>query len=181
MTSRANPDQILSHLLAGVNEWAKAPAGSRAEREAAERVTACAASLDFHMRHGGEMPRAWLGTRPDGSGTSLDKLRKAYEAGGAATSGTVPASDYHQAFLLAFRALLDKDSEIHRLKAELDGYQGREVVFGLERYLQSNISDGTMPGKPPGTIARATDTQREWEKTENGWQVRQPYRGKHER
>jgi hypothetical protein len=180
MTSHTNPNQLLEHLLAGIDEWEKAKTGSVGEQMAAERVTAVAAALDHHMRHGGPLPDAWLHTVPDGSGSNTDQLRLAYEHAQNNRMDLVPTEMYRTAFVMAFRALHDKTQEIARLKAELDAYQGREVIYGMERYIQSEISDGALPEKPVGSIARATDTGREWERTETGWQVRQPYHGRHE-
>jgi hypothetical protein len=84
----------------------------------------------------------------------------------------VSREEYRAAFRLAFRALQEAAGEIARLKAGLDRYEGREVKYGMERYLQSAISDGSMPGCAVGTIARATDTGAEWELKDTGWQVR---------
>lgn len=94
--------------------------------------------------------------------------------------GALTAEEASQAFVLAFRALGEKDAEIARLKAELDRYEGREVRFGLERYIQSSLSDGAIPVEE-GVIYRATDTGTEWECRDGSWRVRDQSGGRHAR
>lgn len=93
--------------------------------------------------------------------------------------GALTETEAAQAFALAFRALGEKEAEIARLKAELDRYEGREVRHGLERYIQSSLSDGSIPAERDGTILRATDTGAEWECQGGEWKVRQPRGGRH--
>ena len=62
--------------------------------------------------------------------------------------------------------LLEKNSEIARLKAELDSYQGRKVMFTMERAApEAMTSMSANPegfGLEEGVILRATDSGREW-------------------
>lgn len=62
--------------------------------------------------------------------------------------------------------LLEKNSEIARLKAELDSYQGRKVMFTMERAapvaMTSMSANPEAYGLEEGVILRATDTGREW-------------------
>jgi hypothetical protein len=68
----------------------------------------------------------------------------------------------------AIREVEVRDAEIARLKAELDGKTGRNVVHfyeGAQQAWQLVYTD-----EPDGTIARATDTGREWVKTAGYWE-----------
>jgi hypothetical protein len=63
------PDELLAQTLADCVAWERAPSGSREENEAAERATSGIMTLDYHLRHGGDLPRAWLARAAPGTGT----------------------------------------------------------------------------------------------------------------
>ncbi len=52
-------DAVLAEGLAAAHRWECAEIGSRAEGEAAERVSACLFTLDDALRHGAALPAAW--------------------------------------------------------------------------------------------------------------------------
>lgn len=66
------------------------------------------------------------------------------------------------------RVLADRDTQIARLKAELDAYQGRTVYHCQDRDMETaraGIGE-------PGAILRATDSGRELEWRNGAWQPR---------
>ncbi|HEY2641680.1 MAG TPA: hypothetical protein VGI66_17560 [Streptosporangiaceae bacterium] len=68
----------------------------------------------------------------------------------------------------AIREVEVRDAEIARLKAELDGKTGRNVVHFYEE--KQEAWRLAYLDEPDGTIARATDTGREWVKIAGYWE-----------
>jgi hypothetical protein len=58
-----DPDAALAQLRDAIVEWETAPAGSREEHAAAERMSSAAGALDDWLSHGGFPPAAWA--RPE--------------------------------------------------------------------------------------------------------------------
>jgi hypothetical protein len=111
--------------------------------------------------------------------TESDAQAELTRLAGLTIAGPITPQMHEQAFRLAFQALAGKDAEIARLKAELDRYEGRDVRHGLERYIQSQLSDGAIAPEKDGTILRATDTGAEWECQDGAWKVREQPKGRH--
>jgi hypothetical protein len=72
---------------------------------------------------------------------------------------------------LAQQIITEAVAETERLRAELDSYRGRQVLYCTDGRLEALAE--TVRDAPPGTIMRATDTGRELELTRSGlWQDR---------
>lgn len=82
----------------------------------------------------------------------------------------------HAVITLAEHMFREYDTEIARLKAGLDEIKGTSVVHFYETAMSADtladiphLLDEYYASEPTGTIARATDTGREWVKLTLGW------------
>jgi hypothetical protein len=72
---------------------------------------------------------------------------------------------------LAQQIITEAVAETERLRAELDSYRGRQVLYATDGRLDELAQ--TVTDAPPGTIMRATDTGRELELSRSGlWRDR---------
>lgn len=78
----------------------------------------------------------------------------------------------HDLALASRRALGERAAEIARLKAQLDGYLGRQVQHCTSANAAVAGAVLIRDRAPLGTLLRATDTGQEWELTATGWEPR---------
>jgi hypothetical protein len=185
--SRIDPDLLLGHMRAGIATWEASQAGSREEQEAAERATAAMATMDDWLSKGGELPSEWLAALA-GVGPAQRQFQGAYQQMLTAEGKhhALTWADLERAFRAAFRALVEKNAEVQRLNAELDGYRGHQVFHATEAQALQIAAAGAPddlrfgsqgvlvpPGAADGAILRATDTGREWVKRGENWEDRE--------
>lgn len=176
-TEHETPEAMLAHARTGYEAWLKAPVGTQAERDTSEQAIACYQALDEWVTKGGELPSEWLRALT-GTGDDQRTVVRAYQEmeTAAGKHHALTYADISRAFRAAMHGLAERNAEIARLKAELDGYQGHQVTHGTEALcLQIVNGSGTVPVPPgitEGAILRATDTHREWTYSDGKWQDR---------
>jgi len=136
-------------------------------RRALELAFTALTARDAEIGELNTMLREYAGHSPD--------LAKA-EAGWAEVTAQVrgwllTSPEGHALYKTATQVHAEFRAEIARLRAELDKYEGRQVVHCLDRDMTKAIeSTWEAEGGPPeGTLIRATDTGRELEWKAGAW------------
>jgi hypothetical protein len=79
-------------------------------------------------------------------------------------------AETHALSHVASAVIREQEAEIERLRGELDGYQGRSVLFCTEAQMAAAAMSSL--DEPDGTVLRATDTGRELVLSGRTWTAR---------